>query len=85
MSDLTLIQNADWIIAWDDSTKSHGYLTNADVAFKGNTIFHVGKSYDETPDHVIDGRDLMIMPGLVDIHSHPSLDPSWRGIRDDVF
>lgn len=83
MSDLTLIQNADWVIAWDESAKSHGYLRNADVAFKGNTIIHVGKSYGEKPDRVIDGRDLMIMPGLVDIHSHPSLEPSWRGIREE--
>lgn len=67
--------------SWDDSARSHGYLRNADVAFKGNTIIHVGKSYGEKADRVIDGRDLMIMPGLVDIRSHPSLEPSWRGIR----
>ena len=80
---LLFIQNADWVIAWDQSAKSHGYLRNADVAFKGNTIVHVGKSYSEKADRVIDGRDLMIMPGLVDIHSHPSLEPSWRGIREE--
>jgi 5-methylthioadenosine/S-adenosylhomocysteine deaminase len=83
MSDLTLIRNADWVIAWDESAKSHGYLRNADVAFKGNTIVHVGKSYGGKPDRVVDGRGLMIMPGLVDIHSHPSLEPSWRGIREE--
>ena len=83
MSNVTLIRNADWVIAWDESSKSHGYLRNADVAFQGNTIIHVGKSYDGKPDHVIDGRDLMVMPGLVDIHSHPSLEPSWRGIREE--
>ena len=32
---------------------------------------------------VIDGRDLMIMPGLVDIHSHPSTEPFYRGIREE--
>jgi len=69
--------------SWDDSARSHGYLRNADVAFKGNTIIHVGKSYGEKADRVIDGRDLMIMPGLVDIRSHPSLEPSWRGIREE--
>jgi 5-methylthioadenosine/S-adenosylhomocysteine deaminase len=83
MSHLTLIQNADWVITWDESTHSHGYLRNADVAFRDDTIVHIGKSYHEKPDHVIDGRDLMVMPGLVDIHSHPSVEPSWRGIREE--
>ena len=83
MSEITLIQNADWIIAWDETAKSHGYLRNADVAFKGDTIIHVGNSYSGSPDRVIEGRDLMVIPGLVDIHSHPSLEPSWRGIREE--
>ena len=83
MSVVTLIKNADWVIAWDETSKSHGYLRNADVMFQGNTIIHVGKSYGGKPDHVIDGQDVMVMPGLVDIHSHPSLEPSWRGIREE--
>ena len=32
---------------------------------------------------LIDGRDLMVMPGLIDIHSHPSTEPFFRGIREE--
>ena len=42
MSDPILIQNADWVVAWDEGTKSHGYRRNVDVAFEGNSITYVG-------------------------------------------
>ena len=32
---------------------------------------------------MLEGRGFLLMPGLVDIHSHPSTEPSFRGIRED--
>ena len=65
------IQNADWVVAWDDSTRGHGYLTGADVVFEDDRLAFVGRGYAGEADQVIDGKGLMVMPGLVDIHSHP--------------
>ena len=83
MTQSTCIRNAAWIVAWDDAAGTHVYLRDADLAFAGNTITHVGKHFPGPADTVIDGRDLMLMPGLVDIHSHPSTEPFFRGIREE--
>src|SRR3984957_20953430 len=83
MAHTTCIRNAAWIIAWDATAGSHVYLRDADLAFSGNTIEHVGRSYQGVADTQIDGRTLMLIPGLVDIHSHPSTEPFFRGIREE--
>lgn len=83
MPHTTCIRNAAWIVAWDASAGTHVYLRDADLAFTGNTIVHVGKRYAGPADTIIDGRNLMLIPGLVDIHSHPSTEPFFRGIREE--
>ncbi len=79
----TWIKNADWVVAWDDGTQSHGYLTDGDVVFEGDKISFVGRGYAGEAGEVIDGRGLMVMPGLIDIHSHPGHEPLFRGIREE--
>jgi len=79
----TLIENADWVIAWDEDEKRHVYRQNADVAFAGDVLTHVGPGYAGTADEVVEGRGRMVMPGLVDIHSHPGHEPAYRGIREE--
>ena len=80
---VTCIRNAAWIIAWDAAEARHAYLTDADLVFEGNTIRFVGRRYGGPCDVEIDGRALMVMPGLVDIHSHPSTEPFFRGVREE--
>lgn len=79
----TCIRNADWVVAWDAAAAQHVYLTGADVAFAGNAVTFVGRGYADRADETIDGRGLMVMPGLVDVHSHPMLEASYRGIREE--
>jgi 5-methylthioadenosine/S-adenosylhomocysteine deaminase len=80
---ITCIRNAAWIIAWDPATASHAYLHDADLVFEADRISFVGRIYSGPCDTELDGRDLMVMPGLVDIHSHPSTEPFFRGIREE--
>jgi len=77
----THVQNAAFIVAWNPTENRHEYRTNADLVFTGTTITHLGPLYTGPADTVIDGRHLMLMPGLVDIHSHPSLEPLWRDVH----
>jgi 5-methylthioadenosine/S-adenosylhomocysteine deaminase len=78
-----LIQRADWTIAWDEGTGRHVYRRGVDLALIGDRIEFLGKSYPGRADRVIDGAGLMVMPGLIDIHSHPHHEPLYRGIREE--
>jgi len=83
MTATTCIRNAACIVAWDAANRRHAYLMGGDVAFTGDTISFVGKRYDGTADTTIDGTDLMVMPGLIDLHAHPSTEPFYRGVREE--
>jgi cytosine/adenosine deaminase-related metal-dependent hydrolase len=83
MGKRTCIRNADWVVAWDEENQRHTYLRQADVVFKDDAICFVGKGFAEPTDNEIDGADLCVMPGLIDIHSHPSTEPCNRGLREE--
>ncbi len=77
------IRNADWVVAWDPSNRRHAYLEHGDVVFAGQSITFVGRGYPDTADETIDGRGLMVMPGLINVHAHPGHEASYRGIREE--
>jgi 5-methylthioadenosine/S-adenosylhomocysteine deaminase len=78
-----VIRNADWVIAWDEVAGHHVYRRNVDIAFTDGTIVFVGRNYPGAADRVIDGADRLILPGLIDIHSHPEHEPLYRGVREE--
>jgi 5-methylthioadenosine/S-adenosylhomocysteine deaminase len=80
----TVIRNAGMVIGWDAAMASHRYLPDADVAFHGGAITFVGRGYAGLADTVIDGAGMMVMPGLVNIHSHPSSEPMNKGLIDEI-
>ncbi len=80
---ITCIRNAAWVIAWDESTQSHHYLTEVDVAFQNDAIIEVGPTYGGPVDNEIDGSDRLVMPGLINVHSHPSSEPLKKGFREE--
>jgi 5-methylthioadenosine/S-adenosylhomocysteine deaminase len=80
----TVIKNASWVVAWDDAAGSHQYLKNTDVVFQGGRMTQVGGSFDRAADTVIHGEGLMVMPGLIDTHSHPMSEIVGRGFSEDV-
>lgn len=79
----TLIKNAGWAIAWDAGEKRHVYRKGIDVAFGPGGITHVGPDFRGAADLTIDGGGLMVMPGLVNVHSHLGHEPVYRGIREE--
>jgi 5-methylthioadenosine/S-adenosylhomocysteine deaminase len=83
MTSTTCIRNAACVIAWDSTNRRHAYLMDGDVTFSGDTLSFVGKHYDGAADVTIDGANLMVMPGLIDLHSHPSTEPFYRGVREE--
>ena len=79
----TLIRNAAWVVAWDAGRGRHAYRRDVDLAFAGDRIVHVGPGYAGTAETVIDGANRAVIPGLVNIHSHPEHEPLYRGIREE--
>ena len=71
-----------WVVAWDGTR--HVYLRDADVAFQNGRIVHVGKGYDGPVEREIDARERLIMPGLIDVHSHPSTEPLHKGLNEEL-
>ncbi len=81
---VTVIRNAAWIVAFDPDKNAHTYLRDCDVAFDGDRITHVGGSYTGEATTEIDGRDRLVSPGLVNIHSHPSSEAMNKGMLDEL-
>ena len=79
---VTVIRGADMVVAWDG--EAHTYMPGADVAFQGGVLTFVGRGYGGAADTEVDGRGLMVMPGLVNIHSHPSSEPMNKGLIDEI-
>jgi cytosine/adenosine deaminase-related metal-dependent hydrolase len=50
---------------------------------RNDGITHVGPGFAGTLDTTVDGRGLMVMPGLVNVHSHLGHEPAYRGIREE--
>jgi len=80
----TVIRGAEMAVAWDASARSHVYMPDADIAFRDGVLTFVGRGYDGPADAEIPGRGLMAMPGLVNIHSHPSSEPMNKGLLDEI-
>ncbi|MFN3938817.1 MAG: amidohydrolase family protein [Gemmobacter sp.] len=81
---ITVIRNADWIVAWDDEAGSHRFLRGGDVAFDGDRLVQVGGLYDGPGGVEIDGSGRMVCPGFVNIHSHPLSEPLNKGFLDEL-
>src|SRR3990170_2815940 len=81
---MILIKNADYVITMDPQRR---IIRGGAVAIEGNRIVGVGKTkeLDDTyvRDVVIDARNKVVMPGLIDGHAHPAQQIA-KGVADDV-
>ena len=84
MSETTVIRNCDWLIAWDEAAGRHGYRRGVDLAFADARVTFIGANYDGPAAREIDGSNQLVMPGLVNIHTHPTSEPLRKGITDET-
>ncbi len=63
----TLIRNC-MAVATMDADRT--VLTDADVLLEGNRIAQVGRDLPSTADEIIDGRRLVVIPGMINTHHH---------------
>ena len=81
---VTCIRNAAWIIGWDAAEGRHVYMRNGDVAFDIDRLTHVGGHYAGPADVERDGAGMLVMPGLINAHNHPSGMPFYKSIREEL-
>ncbi|QYK42190.1 MAG: amidohydrolase family protein [Paracoccaceae bacterium] len=81
---VTHLKGADWVVAWDAAARRHIYLRNADLVFRGDRIVHVGAGWQGQADQVVDCARRMLMPGLVNIHAHPSSTLEAKSLIEEV-
>jgi 5-methylthioadenosine/S-adenosylhomocysteine deaminase len=75
------------VVTWDSEKSRHRYLKNADLVFEADHIVYVGpdcRADISQGDEIIDGQGMMIIPGLVDIHSHLAHEPINKGYTDET-
>ena len=84
MKATTVIKNADWIVAYDEQRPGHKYIRNGDVAFADDRLTYVGKNYEGQADEIINGSDLLVMPGLLDLHLHAYQEIHGKGFFEDL-
>lgn len=70
-----LIKNA-WIVTEDSAT---GIVKNGDILISGDKIAEVGPYINMDEAHIIDGTDMIALPGLVDGHRH-----NWESLIRSV-
>ncbi|WP_230534231.1 amidohydrolase family protein [Microvirga roseola] len=81
---ITVIRNAAWVVAWDESASRHIFRQDVDLAFSSAGILHLGSRYAGHADEEIAGASLMVMPGLVNIHCHSGDEPIAKGLFEDI-
>ena len=84
MIETVWIKKAAWAVVWDPAADGHAYFRDADVVFRGGTIQFVGQDWQGEADRIIDGRERLVLPGLVDLHAHPSLEPVGKGMMEEL-
>ncbi len=83
MTETTRIENASAVVAWDAEAGRQVMRHDIDVVFRGSIIAHVGPGFEGAADTTIAGRGLMVLPGLVNVHSHPSSEPLKKGLMEE--
>lgn len=76
---ITAIRNA-WIVTQDAQRR----VLKGDVVIDGERIVSVGPSYDGTADREIDAAGDIVMPGMVNTHTHIAMSV-MKGVVDDLL
>jgi 5-methylthioadenosine/S-adenosylhomocysteine deaminase len=84
MAPTTVFRNAAWVVAWDEARAAHVYRCGIDVAIRGTEIVFLGKDFADVADVEVDCTRCLLLPGLVNIHTHPTSEPLRKGITDET-
>lgn len=75
-----LIRDCSWIVTQD---ASRNVLKDSSVYIEDGRIVEIGKKAPADADHVIDGEKMIVLPGLINTHTHVPM-VIFRGYADDM-
>lgn len=75
---ITAIRDA-WIVTQDPQRR----ILKGDVVIDGEKILSVGKKYNGTADREIDASGDVVIPGLINTHTHVAMSV-MKGVVDDI-
>ncbi|MEM7254103.1 MAG: amidohydrolase family protein [Pseudomonadota bacterium] len=85
MTKTTVLERIGWLVAWSDAQRRHVYLRDATLAFTDGEIVFIGADYRGPRDTVVDARHHLVLPGLVNVHTHPTTETMRKGITDETL
>src|SRR5680860_1285054 len=68
-----------WIVGHDGDT--HAIVRDGVCVIQGDRVVHLGSAYKDTVDRTIDTTGMLLSPGLINTHVHPSNDPATFPFR----
>ncbi|UYN97302.1 MAG: amidohydrolase family protein [Enhydrobacter sp.] len=80
------IRNVSWAVVRDGDARRHVYRRDIDLFLADGKIAEItpaGARPAAAGEAVLDGRGMLVLPGMVNIHSHPTTEPGYRGVRED--
>ncbi|RWR28381.1 N-ethylammeline chlorohydrolase [Sinirhodobacter populi] len=80
----TVIRNIGWLVAYDQATDRQVYRRGADIAFVGGQFVDPTTLAPGDIGDTIDGSDLMVVPGFIDLHAHPGFETMLKGVTEEV-
>ena len=75
-----LIRDCSWIVAQD---QSRNVLKNTSVYIEDGRIVEIGERVSEEAEQTIDAKNMILLPGLVNTHTHVPM-VLFRGYADDL-
>lgn len=75
--------DAAHIIAYDAEAEEHRYLRDGVIVVEGESIVHVGRSFDGQIDETIDAGNRIVTPGFVNVHAHLAGSPLDKSFLED--
>ena len=75
-----IIRNADWIVT---QNQERDVLRNSSIFIRDGIIREIGKTGSSSADVEIDAKGKIVLPGLINAHTHLSM-TLFRGFADDM-
>jgi 5-methylthioadenosine/S-adenosylhomocysteine deaminase len=80
------IRNVSWAVVRDGSERRHVYRRDVDLFLKDGKVTEItpaGARPQQADEPTLNASGLLALPGLVNIHSHPTTEAGQRGVRED--